>query len=169
MDYNHIGDVRTNGVSVGGVSGITALDYTWSSVDSDSVLAVDFAQNLAPGGTPEAWLAEHGLAIGEEGSDKDGDGMKASDEYVAGTDPSDPMSVLKITGADLSGDVGFTLQWPSVAGRTYDVECGTNLLDAVPFQPLLTDIKATPSTNSCLVSAPPSGQHFFRLKVNIAQ
>ena len=167
--YFHVADVRTNGVSIGGAFGVSALDYTWLGVTADGTLAVDFAQNLTPGGTPEIWLAQHGLTVEGDNSDTDGDGMKARDEYVAGTSPTNPGSVLKVTEAGLDGATGWgTLQWPSVAGRTYDVEHGTNLSDAVPFQPLLTDIPATPSTNSCSVPALPGGQHFFRLKVRLA-
>ena len=166
--YYHVADVRTNGVSVGGTFGMAAWVYTWENITADGTLAADFAQNLTAGGTPEAWLAEHGLSVGEENTDKDGDGLTARAEYVAGTDPTNVNSVLKVTGTEVDSVAGLSLRWPSVAGRVYDVEHSTNLSDALSFQPLLTDLKATPSTNSCSVPVFPNGAHFFRLKVRLA-
>jgi len=167
--YYHIADVRTNGASIGGTFGMSSLAYTWISVTADGTLTADFAQNLTPSGTPEVWLAAYGLTAGQENLDNDGDGMKARDEYVAGTSPTNANSVLKITRLGPDGSTPeMTLQWPSVAGRVYDVEHSTNLTDVLSFQLLLTDIKATPSTNSCVVPLFPDRQHFFRLKVRLA-
>ena len=173
--YYHITDVLTNGVSVGGTFGMSSLSYAWNNILADGTLAVAFAQNLTTNGTPEAWLEQYGLTNGVPGgydaaaqADTDGDGLPNWAEYVAGTDPTNPDSVLKVAGTGVSSASEFGLQWPSVAGRVYDVESSTNLSDTVPFQPLLSGIQATPSTNSCTVPVSLTGPHFFRVKVRLA-
>jgi hypothetical protein len=54
--------------------------------------------------------------------DPDGDGASNWQEYVAGTNPQDPKSVLQV-----SPSANFTLQWPSVPGKTYALETSTSL------------------------------------------
>jgi sugar lactone lactonase YvrE len=56
--------------------------------------------------------------------DPDGDGASNWQEYVAGTDPMDPTSVLKLTAAAAPN---FSVQWPSVPGKTYMVQSSTSL------------------------------------------
>jgi len=66
---------------------------------SARIVRATFAENLAPQGTPEWWLAQHGAshAFGEaELEDQDADGMAAWGEYIAGTDPGNTASVLAI-------------------------------------------------------------------------
>jgi hypothetical protein len=71
-------------------------------------IVASFAENLAPLGTPELWLFQHGLTndlpYEEETKDTDEDGMFAWQEYVADTDPTNGMSVLSITGVTRDGN-----------------------------------------------------------------
>jgi len=57
--------------------------------------------------------------------DADGDGASNWQEYVAGTNPMDPTSVLQLTPMPPAGP--FTVQWPSVVGKTYMVQCSSCL------------------------------------------
>jgi hypothetical protein len=57
--------------------------------------------------------------------DPDGDGASNWQEYVAGTNPMDPNSVLQLTPGTPSP--GFSLQWPSVVGKTYLVQSSVSL------------------------------------------
>ncbi len=74
-----------------------------------------------------AFLHENpGMELGEEGGvvpgvDSDGDGASDAAEELAGTDPQDAASYLRIVS--VSGGVSeFTLEWPSVEGRRYLVD-----------------------------------------------
>ncbi len=56
--------------------------------------------------------------------DTDGDGMSDAAEVVAGTNPTDAGSVLKLSASLLPSENRVALRWPSVAGRTYTLEYG---------------------------------------------
>ncbi len=58
--------------------------------------------------------------------DADGDGASNLQEYLAGTNPMDPASVLQL--APLAPAPNFTVQWPSVVGKTYLVQSSSSLL-----------------------------------------
>lgn len=79
--------------------------------------------DLAPHGTPYAWLAQHGLATNETGELYDeGDGVPAWQEYVADTDPTNAASVFRITGPFLLPP--WTVHFDSRSNRLYRVlEC----------------------------------------------
>lgn len=66
-------------------------------------------------------------------SDTDGDGMTAAKEYVAGTNPTNSASVLRIIGYD-HGIGTSTLKWLGVTNRIYGVFASTNLLGGWTLQ-----------------------------------
>jgi len=63
--------------------------------------------------------------------DFDGDGFTNYAEYVAGTDPTDPNSYLRLTVAPAQPPAnGLVLSWNSVQGRLYTLQTTTNLSQA---------------------------------------
>jgi hypothetical protein len=113
---------------------IYTADVGWISLsNSFAVLQTD---SLSPGpldangsGLPIAWEKEYfGSTKINANADPDGDGMSNLHEYLAGTNPTDPKSNLRITA--VSGNpLGSTatLTWTSVPSRLYQVEERTNL------------------------------------------
>jgi hypothetical protein len=65
-------------------------------------------------------------ALVQSGTDSDGDGVLDLQEAIAGTDPLDGSSAFRVSGVLVSGS-DVTVEFPSVAGRTYAVECSTDL------------------------------------------
>lgn len=64
-------------------------------------------------------------------TDTDGDGMTDYAEFIAGTDPTNPASNLRILKSFVTNGV-MTVQWSAVPGRIYQVQTSTNLMDWAP-------------------------------------
>jgi hypothetical protein len=97
--------------------------------------------------------------------DTDGDGMPDWAELMAGTDPHDPNSVLRLS-ADVrpSPQGGLEIKWSSISGKSYAVYASTNLNS---FSPRATNIVADSSTTVYHdPAAIGSGPFFYRIKVN---
>jgi hypothetical protein len=98
-------------------------------------------------------------------ADDDGDGQTNTSEIFAGTDPADPLSVLRITA--LTPDLGdsFTLTFSAVAGKSYLIEYSETLTGA--WSILRDDIFAAatgPQTETGL-SFPAGTKGFARVRV----
>lgn len=76
---------------------------------------------LAPDGLPIAWLLTYfGTTNVNANADPDGDGMSNMQEYLSGTDPTNPNSNLRITAESFSsGGTSASLTWNSVMTRYY--------------------------------------------------
>ena len=62
--------------------------------------------------------------------DFDGDGMTNLQEYLAGTDPTDPLSLLNITSFSVaSAEQAFQLAFPSLLNRYYQIQRTADLMD----------------------------------------
>jgi len=99
-------------------------------------------------------------------ADADGDRVNNLAEYLAGTDPTDPTSVFKITSiGQVPGAV--RVQWSSAPSRSYALQLATNLGSG--FLDLATNIQATPPLNSFLdtnnVQFAPAGSRFYRIRL----
>jgi len=64
--------------------------------------------------------------LADENQDPDADGYTNRDEYIAGTDPKDPQSVMRLQGGITSGSP--ELSFSTVSGRWYSVYSRTSLV-----------------------------------------
>ncbi|HMP72232.1 MAG TPA: alpha-amylase family glycosyl hydrolase [Kiritimatiellia bacterium] len=79
--------------------------------------------------------------------DYDSDGYTNLEEYLAGTDPLNPDSFLRLAAIpDAHGEPAVQLHWPSATDRTYTLWFTPDLADS-PFEILETGIPATPILN----------------------
>jgi glycosidase len=135
----------------------------WATADFD-------ADNL-----PDTWESQYGLnpsdASGIDGAagDRDGDGATNYEEFLAGTDPSDRASRLRVTYAARAGTV-FNLDFDSVPFLDYGIEYSytlANWTDCIEETGLPCRVTAD-STNTAFEialpqpTAPPN--IFFRVK-----
>ena len=99
----------------------------WGTIDSDG------------DGIPDLWMMHYfGHQTGQQGDlsraqdDADGDGMSNLQEFLAGTDPINPASILRVQiQAQVSSPNNVMLNWPAVPGKNYRVQFKDNLNDAV--------------------------------------
>jgi hypothetical protein len=96
-----------------------------------------------------AWLQHYGLPT--DGSadflDSDSDGMNNWQEWRAGTDPTNPASVLNLLPPTF-GPSTITVRWQSVSGVTYYLQRSTNLLAQPPFSSVQSNIIGLSGTSS---------------------
>jgi immune inhibitor A len=97
--------------------------------------------------------------------DDDGDGAPNWQETLAGTDPKNPQSYLRVTGSAAAGpEPGRQLEWPSATNRTYRVLRSTSLQS--PFTEVAAQLPATPPVNRFRDPNPgPAPEVFYRLEV----
>jgi subtilisin family serine protease len=98
-------------------------------------------------------------------ADPDLDGASNLAEFLAGTNPTNYSSALRLTALRASGTNGVVLEWPGVADRYYRLLRATNLLNG--FDSLVqTNLAATPPLNTVTDAAPASVKpQFYRLEL----
>ncbi|HWX21392.1 MAG TPA: S8 family serine peptidase [Candidatus Binatia bacterium] len=98
-------------------------------------------------------------------ADPDHDGASNLAEWLAGTNPTNATSCLRLALPRMAATNGFVVQWPSVAGKFYRLQRATNLLAG--FNTLVqTNIAATAPTNTAVDPATsPSNARFYRIEL----
>ncbi|HBA83677.1 MAG TPA: hypothetical protein DCZ95_06235 [Verrucomicrobia bacterium] len=171
--YNHIAAVFTNGGLLSGFVPCAATNVMWEDIVSNGTFSAVFALNVATNGTPEWWLAQYGLtnATPDEESifDQDADGLLTWQEYLVGTNPTNPASrALVITGIGERPELAesVVLRWLSFtnAGFAYDVYLSTNLVAG--FQPYATNLPATPPINAFTTTLDGASSRFYIIQVS---
>jgi len=115
-------------------------------------------------GMPDVWEIAHGLKpnVNDAGFDPDGDQSTNWQEFIAGTDPRDPQSCLKVETIT-AGPGWRTLRFTAISNRTYTVLFNDALpggvwskLAAVPARPT-NRTEVVPDNN------PVGSQRYYRL------
>jgi hypothetical protein len=115
-------------------------------------------------GLPDAWELQYGLnpnSPADAQADSDGDTMTNWQEYIAGTDPTDPSSYLKLDAIATSPSEA-SLQFMAVSNRTYTVE----FTDALGLRSWskLADLPALPTNYLEILTIPASATNrYYRL------
>jgi len=116
-------------------------------------------------GMPDDWESANGLnpAVNDARLDPDLDALSNLQEYLAGTDPQDPGSVLRLAPAEITGTTS-TVRFVAVAGRTYTVQYRDSLVTGGWLK--LADVDAPTVTQEVQVSDPDGGTglgRYYRL------
>jgi hypothetical protein len=113
-------------------------------------------------GMPDAWELNHFGTLARNGSgDFDNDGLTDLGEYLAGTEPDDPASALRLTLDPVPGE-GALLQFTARAGRWYTLQSRDRLSDGAWLK--VQDVPAGTSERAVQIPiAPTEDSRFYRL------
>jgi hypothetical protein len=116
-----------------------------------------------------AWLQQYGLPTdgSADHADLDGTGMSVYQDWVAGLNPTNALSVLKMTSATKTNNpAGLVVTWESVNTRTYYLQRSTNLAAQPAFSTIQSNIVGQAGTTSYTdTNAVGSGPFFYRVGV----
>jgi hypothetical protein len=116
-------------------------------------------------GIPDAWCQDYfGHASGQAGDhsratdDFDGDGMTNGAEYIAGTDPTNPSSYLKVEPLTTlaSSNLLVRIEFNAVSNRTYTIESSPSV--APPMWSRVSDIVAAATNRAVILLHPQPAQ-----------
>lgn len=91
------------------------------SPQSDPVTVKTWGADLNGDGLPDDWQALYfGKLHVDPNADTDGDGASNYEEFLAGTDPTDPSSVLRTQIS--AREQGLYIEWNTIAGNYYQLQ-----------------------------------------------
>jgi hypothetical protein len=116
-----------------------------------------------------AWLQQYALPVdgSVDHADLDGTGFTVYQDWVAGLNPTNALSVLAVQPpARTNNPPGRVISWESVANISYFLERSTNLAAQPPFTTLQTNIVGQAGTTSYTdTNATGAGPFFYRVGV----
>jgi hypothetical protein len=109
------------------------------------------------------YFAPWTTALAMPDADPDGDGMNNTAEYIAGTSPTNALSLLKLQQIDRTNSTA-TIRWDSVAGKKYQVSYRTNIATG-SWSNLGSTVTASGITSSQTDPAATNENRFYRVQV----
>jgi len=116
-----------------------------------------------------AWLQQYGLPISTNTdlAELDGTGLTVYQDWVAGSNPTNALSVLKMLALSATNTpLGLVVTWQSVNTRTYYLQRSTNLAAQPAFITIQSNLVGQAGTTSYTdTTATNTGPYFYRVGV----
>ena len=154
--------IATNVQSPASFNVIVTNAVTGPSGTSSPNAVLTFLLDSDADGLSDDWELQYfgGITAASPGIDSDGDTMSNMAEYIAGTDPQNNASYLKVD-AIASAGIGATLTFGAVSNRTYTIE-SSPVADGGPWT-RLRDLTASATNRIELINDPgASSIRFYR-------
>ncbi len=138
----------------------------FTSTAMGNSIVVTYGNNSYTGdGIPDSWAIQYGfnpLDPSVANADPDGDGLSNLQEFLAGTDPTNSASIMRITNITRAGNVN-TITWQSVSGKTYHLQ-STDTLAGTFTDVAGPDITASGASTSTTDTTAVTGR-FYRVRL----
>jgi hypothetical protein len=180
-----LGTTMLVSLNLEGVSGNGPSTKPALAADGRTVIFQSFASDLVPGdyndsrdvfvlrlggvdsdgdGMDDDWEMAYFGTLSRDGTgDFDGDGQTDLQEFLAGTDPTNSGSVLRVLTLNLLGGGGTKVIWSAAPGKTYRVQFKDDIADSV-WRDLGVTVTASATTMSAIDPAGSGGiQRFYRV------
>jgi hypothetical protein len=123
------------------------------------------AETLTTNGTSLKWLNDYGLNQSDDDIDRDADGLLTWQEYIAGTDPTNPASYFGIADLTKANPLELNISISST-GRTYYIDASSNLAEGeAGWAYTGTNSPGTGSNLTLHVDAGSDNKGFYRARV----
>ncbi|MFM7181470.1 MAG: hypothetical protein ACKO2G_08415 [Verrucomicrobiales bacterium] len=155
----------TNGSNSYSFTGVFGGVYRATVTARSAAGVASTSPGSSDSGSPNPGSATTSLILLNPAADQDGDGWSNSQEQIAGTNPLDATSALRVTGITKSL-TQVVISFQSVAGRYYHLEASTTLA-ANSWGPVTGNLLATGAvstfTDTTFGSLP---KRFYRIKAS---
>ncbi|MEI6809120.1 MAG: hypothetical protein WCN95_10395 [bacterium] len=158
-------DNGSTGICTGTSTWQTAVISLSTGTNLITVHASDPASNK---GSTTVTVVSTPMSPAVANSDSDGDGLSNWQEILAGTNPNNAQSCLRVTASmpqSSSNPAGVRISWSSTPGLSYSVWRTPNI--ATPFTPIFSGLMATEwNTTYIDTTAIGSSAFFYRIKMD---
>jgi hypothetical protein len=163
-----------------GYRGFDVFAFSASDALATSGLAGMYLNVVSPpdtngNGLPDDWEAAYGLS--DPAGDADGDGFSNLHEYLAGTNPTNAASLLRLTSFARQTNGHCSLTWSSVGGTRYRIQYANGGV-AWAFTDIVRPLGSEMDTNTygssstqtftddfTLTAPPTNGARYYRVKI----
>jgi YD repeat-containing protein len=156
---------RLTGANYGGGK---SIGYTYDNAGNLALFQISLItpdSDSDADGMQDGWEINYFGNLSRDGAgDFDSDGLTDLDEFLSGTLPNDPDSVLFITEVALISPSSVTIEWTSLPGKRYQVQSADSLAPA-QWTNLGAEITATETTSSMQDTRTIQGQRFYRVQL----
>ena len=169
--------VQAGAVTIANLSGTPTSLITWGAdglafrTTGNQVFLIRtiLADDRNNDGLPDSWQMQYFGSLTAPGSgpndDPDHDGMNNYQEYIAGTDPTNAASVLRLTNVRPQGN-SVQLSWQGGTNVYYRIQ-RTQTLNPSNWQDIYTNPPSAVATGTFTDVLAPSGSTYYRIKVGL--